>query len=82
MKRDVATVEVFVSLDAQDVRVGRLTREPRRGFEAVGFTYADSWLEHPDRYALEPGLVLAPGTFSPPAGRAVYGAIGDSAPDT
>jgi serine/threonine-protein kinase HipA len=82
VKRDVAAVEVFVSLGGRDVRVGRLTREPRRGLEAVGFTYADTWLEHPDRYALEPGLVLAPGTFSPPAGRAVYGAIGDSAPDT
>ena len=82
MKRDVAAVEVFLSLEGRDVRVGRLTREPRRGFEAVGFSYADAWLEHPDRYALQPGLVLAPGTYAPPAGRAVFGAIGDSAPDT
>lgn len=82
MTRDVAAVEVFVSLDGHDVRVGRLTHEPRRGFEAVGFSYAEAWLEHPDRYALQPGLVLAPGAFAPPAGRAVVGAIGDSAPDT
>ena len=82
MTRGVAAVEVFVSLAGHDVRVGRLTREPRRGFEAVGFSYAEAWLEHTDRYALQPGLVLAPGTYAPPAGRAVFGAIGDSAPDT
>lgn len=40
------------------------------------------WLEHPDRYALQPRLVLAPGTYALPAGRAVFGAIGDSALDT
>ncbi|MFU8889596.1 MAG: type II toxin-antitoxin system HipA family toxin [Trueperaceae bacterium] len=82
MKRDAAAVEVFLSLEERDVRVGRLTREPRRGFEAVGFSYAEAWLAHPDRYALEPGLALVPGTYAPQAGRAVFGAIGDSAPDT
>ena len=75
MKRDEEAVEVFLALGGHDVRVGRLTREPRRVFEAVGFSYAEAWLEHPDRYALQPGLVLAPGTYAPPAGRAVFGAI-------
>jgi serine/threonine-protein kinase HipA len=75
-------VELFVALEGRDVLVGRLTREPRRGFEAIGFGYAATWLEHPDRFALQPGLTLTPGTYSPPAGRAVLGAIGDSAPDT
>ena len=82
MKRDVAAVEVYLSLEGRDVRIGRLTRERRRGFEAVGFGYADAWLEDRDRFALQPGLVLAPGTYAPPAGRPVFGAIGDSAPDT
>ena len=49
MKRDVAAVEVFLSLEGRDVRVGRLMREPRRGFEAIGFSYTDTWLEHPER---------------------------------
>jgi serine/threonine-protein kinase HipA len=79
---DVTAVGVYLAQDGRDVRVGRLTREPRRGFEAVGFTYADSWLEHPDRYAIQPALALTSGTHSPPTGRALFGAIGDSAPDT
>ena len=56
MMRDAAVVEVFLSLEGRDVRVGRLTCEPRRGFEATGFSYADAWLEHPGRYTLQPGL--------------------------
>ncbi len=82
MRDDRSAVEVLVALDGRDVLVGRLTREPRRGFEAIGFGYAAAWLEHPDRFALQPGLTLVPGTYSPTAGRAVLGAIGDSAPDT
>ena len=82
MKRDVTAVEVYLSLEGRDVRIGRLTREPRRGLEAIGFSYTDTWLEDPDRFALQPGLVLAPGTYAPPTGRPVFGAIGDSAPDT
>jgi serine/threonine-protein kinase HipA len=54
VKRDVAAVEVFLSLEGRDVRVGRLTREPRRGFEAVGFT-------------LHRHVARAPGSLRPPA---------------
>src|SRR5215831_2616678 len=40
-----------------------------------------TWLAHPDRFSLDPALKLGPGPFHAPADRALFGAIGDSAPD-
>ena len=34
------------------------------------------------RFSLEPALALTRGAFAPPAGLAMFGSIGDSAPDT
>lgn len=75
-------VEVYISLRGEDIHVGNLHREPRRGYEAVGFAYSVKWLNHPEAFSLEPALVLAPGSFSPVSEQKIFGAIGDSAPDT
>src|SRR6266478_1545402 len=40
-----------------------------------------SWLKRPARFALEPALVLSHGPQHTAAGRRIFGAIGDSAPD-
>jgi serine/threonine-protein kinase HipA len=53
-----------------------------RGKETVVFEYADTWLQHPDHFALEPTLPLTRGGYAPPSGQALHGSIGDSAPDT
>jgi serine/threonine-protein kinase HipA len=53
-----------------------------RGKETVLFEYDAEWLHAPDRFALEPALPLTRGNFAPPAGQAIHGAVGDSAPDT
>jgi serine/threonine-protein kinase HipA len=53
----------------------------RKGRESATFAYADAWLKHPERYALEPALALGKGPLHTPAGRQLFGAIGDSAPD-
>ena len=45
------------------------------------FEYDDAWLKHPARYALQPALALGKGPLHTPAGRQIFGAIGDSAPD-
>jgi serine/threonine-protein kinase HipA len=75
--------EAFVSLDGVNgpVPVGRLWSRIRKGRESATFEYDPRWLAHPDRYALEPALMLAPGPFHTTAGRRIFGAIGDSAPD-
>lgn len=53
-----------------------------RGAETALFEYAAAWLAAPEHFALEPALALTAGPFAPPAGQAMFGSIGDSAPDT
>ena len=75
--------EIFVYIDLHGTphSVGRLWSRIRKGRESASFEYDPSWLEHPERFALEPALALAPGPFHTPPAKALFGAIGDSAPD-
>lgn len=75
-------IEIHVSLDGQDHAVGLARRTLARGAETVVFEYADAWLRNPSGFALEPGLPLTRGSFPPPRNQAIFGSIGDSAPDT
>ena len=77
MERDVL---VYADLNAPQL-VGRLWSRTRKGKESATFEYAKSWLEHPDRFSLEPALTLGPGPFHSSLNQAMFGAIGDSAPD-
>lgn len=49
--------------------------------ENATFEYDPSWLEHGERFSLEPALKLGPGPFHTPSDKPLFGAIGDSAPD-
>jgi serine/threonine-protein kinase HipA len=75
--------DVFVYVDLADVahRVGRLWTRVRKNKEGASFEYDDAWLNNPDKFSLEPALKLGPGPFHTGAERAIFGAIGDSAPD-
>ena len=46
------------------------------------FEYHADWLANMARFSLEPALTVGEGQFHPGAGRDMFGAIGDSAPDT
>lgn len=74
--------EVHIDLHGQTRFVGLARSNRTRGKETIGFEYASSWLEDPECFALEPSLGLIRGTFNPAGGQAVFGSIGDSAPDT
>jgi serine/threonine-protein kinase HipA len=78
----VSEIDVYLALDGNAVRVGTLFRQAARGRESVIFHYHDDWLTNPDRFSLEPGLVIGRGPFHPGEGRALFGSLGDSAPDT
>jgi len=75
--------ETFVHADlaGKPQLVGRLYTHVRRGRETASFEYDPSWLDHDERYSLEPALALGPGPFHAGADRPLFGAIGDSAPD-
>ena len=75
--------EILVSVDLHGapVFVGRLWWRSRKGRESASFEYDPGWLEHPERFALEPALALTPGPFHTAPGRSLFGAVGDSTPD-
>ena len=72
---------VYVDLNNEPMLVGRLWARVRKGRESATFEYDDTWLKHPQRFALEPALVLGRGPQHTSAGRQIFGAMGDSAPD-
>lgn len=72
---------VYVDLRGATHLVGRLWAVSTRGREGASFEYEPEWLRHPERFSLEPALEVGPGAFHTATGRALFGAIGDSAPD-
>ena len=72
---------VFMDLEGTPHLVGRLWARLRKDKETATFEYDPQWLQHPARFSLEPALTLGAGSFHTPAGIAMFGAIGDSAPD-
>ena len=72
---------VYVDLGGTSVLVGTLWFRARKGQESASFEYQKSWLENTKRFSLEPALVLGPGPYHTEEGKALFGALGDSAPD-
>jgi len=75
-------VEVHIELDRETHRLGLLRRHTARRLETITFEYGDAWLTDANRFSIEPALTLTRGIFPAPQNRAVFGSIGDSAPDT
>ncbi|CAE7941244.1 unnamed protein product [Symbiodinium necroappetens] len=74
-------VLVYVDLDGTPHFIGRLWAHERKGKESATFEYDEAWLAHSEKFALEPAMQLGPGPFHTAADRALFGAVGDSAPD-
>jgi serine/threonine-protein kinase HipA len=77
-----ADIEVHIDFAGGLRRVGTLYRHAARGGETTTFEYHPDWLADPACFSLEPALQLGRGAFQPPAGKSLFGSIGDSAPDT
>ena len=75
-------LEVHIDLQGQLQWVGLARCNRVRGSETITFEYSDEWLASPDRFSIEPALVLTRGIFPALADQSIFGAIGDSAPDT
>ena len=72
---------VYVDMAGQAVLAGRLWTRARQRAESATFLYDPGWLERPDRFSLEPALPLGAASFHTAPGRALFGSLGDSAPD-
>ena len=56
-------VIVQLALNNQDIRVGKLWLRSRKNRESACFEYDQQWLQHPEKFALEPALQLTVGAF-------------------
>jgi serine/threonine-protein kinase HipA len=74
-------VQVWAAIDGSDVPVGTLFSHRRRGAESATFTYQAGYLGSEGAYALDPGLPLISGAHHTRVGAALFGALGDCAPD-
>lgn len=74
-------VVVHVELEGTVHPVGRMWARVRKGRESATFEYDREWLDNPARFPLEPALQLGAGPQHTGADKAIFGAIGDSAPD-
>lgn len=79
----MSSQEVIVSicLSNENIRVGKLWFHIRGNKESASFEYDQTWLAHPEKFALEPALKLSDGSFHTGQGMGLFGSIGDSAPD-
>src|SRR5258708_37690747 len=75
-------IEIHIDLQSQLRRVGLARCNMVRGSQTITVEYADEWLAHPGPFSIEPALALTRGVFPPAIGQSIFGAIGDSAPDT
>ncbi len=72
---------VYVDLMGVPIKVGQLWGRYRHGRESLSFEYDSAWLNHPERFSLDPALELVPGSFHASPDKPLFGAIDDSAPD-
>ncbi len=74
---------IFVHADLQGTPhlVGRMWARSHRGKQSATFEYDEGWLGREERFSLEPALQVGPGPFHTQPSRALFGAMGDSAPD-
>ena len=74
-------VDVVVEIGDEAVPAGRLWTHRRGQTESATFAYFPDYIAHPDAYALDPQLELDQGQFQTAAGRKMFGAFTDCAPD-
>lgn len=72
---------VYVDLSGTPHLTGRLWIHEKGSGQSASFEYDGGWIGAGHQFALEPALRVGPGPYHTAAGRALFSAIGDSAPD-
>ena len=78
----MGSIEVHISLNGQTHRVGSLLKSGEEDDEYLAFEYHSDWLKNELRFSLQPSLPLSNTTFYPKRYQRMFGALGDSAPDS
>lgn len=83
MKKAMSSKEVilWIALGSENIRVGTLRLHVKGHKESTSFEYDKKWLDHPERFALEPALKLTEGGFHTGQSLSLFGGFGNSAPD-
>jgi serine/threonine-protein kinase HipA len=76
------TIHVYLDAYGESRKVGVLRRHAGSGRERVTYEHDAEWLKSPDAFQFDPTLPLRAGTLHPGAKKAMFGTLGDSAPDT
>ena len=74
-------IDVTVQIDNKDIRAGILWPHTSRQGDSATFEYDRGYLAYPRAYDLDPALPRVGGRLHTPAGVAIFGAMGDCAPD-
>src|SRR5574344_2748388 len=75
-------VFVYINIKGEDFFVGEMWSHFKNGKETSTFEYANEWLNKKEKFSLEPNLFLGKGQQATRQGIKIFGAFGDSAPDT
>ncbi|MEI8389809.1 MAG: HipA domain-containing protein [bacterium] len=75
-------VYVYINLSGKDYLVGEMWSHFSKNKETSSFEYSNEWLNRQDSFSLEPNLFLGKGKQLARKGIKIFGAFGDSAPDT
>jgi len=78
---DSKEIIVSISLQGENIQVGRLWCHIKNHKESATFEYDKAWLNNPAKFAMEPALKLTEGAFHTNQNINLFGAMGDSAPD-
>ncbi|MDZ4819208.1 MAG: HipA domain-containing protein [Planctomycetota bacterium] len=77
----MSAIFAYIDLQGGPVLVGRLWSRLHHGRESATFEYDKDWLTDPQRFSLEPALYLGVGPQHTAQDQAIFGSLGDSAPD-
>ncbi len=78
----MSNIEVFLDAYGRLRRIGLLRRHAGARRERVTYEHDPDWLTAPEAFQFDPTLPLVRGPISPPGGKEMFAALGDSAPDT
>ena len=78
----VDEIEVFLDAYGKLRQIGVLRRYPGTQPERITYEHDAGWLDLPDAFHFDPGMPRTPGVITPPDGKKMFRALGDSAPDT